>query len=290
MKKTMLSLLATAALAGATFAAPAMAAGNDKMKPVMTRLKDGVYQFHMAHYSSLVVITDEGVVIVDPNHEFRAKALRAEIAKLTDKKVVKVIYSHAHFDHSRGGKIFKDEGAEFVTHENCTELLGRDLEKRVVQPDITYEKEHRIELGGKVIDLKYFGSNDGQCNSVIHMPEDKVLMAVDWHLQGFVNLSGRLNTHDYVGSLNTLRRVHKELDFDTVISGHMEKSSPAQLKEDWDFNEALFEAVWDGMQAGKSVEELKKTVKLPDFSHWAMYEQNLPAHVERMAYSIWHGH
>ena len=31
------------------------------------------------------------------------------------------------------------------------------------------------------------------------------------------------------------------------------------------------------------------TVKRPEFSHWRGYEKNLPFHVRRMAYSIWHG-
>lgn len=280
----------TAIVAATAFASTAIAAGDD-MKPVMTELKDGVYQFHMAHYSSLVVISDQGVLVVDPNSEFRAKAMRAEIAKLTDQPVVKVLYSHPHFDHARGGQIFKDEGAEFVTHEGCKELLSRDLENRVVQADVTYSGNvHRIELGNKTVEMRYYGANDGQCNSAIYMPDDKVLMAVDWHLQGVVNLPSRLNTHDYVGSLNTLRRVTAELDFDTVVSGHMPKSSPELLAEDLAFNEALFKAVFEGLAAGKSVEDLKQTVKLPAFSHWAMYDQNLPAHVERMAYSIWHGH
>jgi hypothetical protein len=70
----------------------------------------------------------------------------------------------------------------------------------------------------------------------------------------------------------------------------MAQSSPEQLAEDLAFNEALFKAVSEGLAAGKTVEELKETVELPEFSHWVMYEQNLPAHVERMAYSIWHGH
>ncbi len=276
--------------AGLLMAGGAFAAGNDAPKPEMTEVKPGVYHFHMAHYSSLAVITDEGVLVVDPNQEFRAAALRAEIAKLTDKPVVKVLYTHSHFDHSRGGQIFKDEGAEFITHAGCEELLARDLEMRVVQPDVLYHGDlHRIELGGKVIEMRYFGPNDGQCNSAIYMPEEKLLMAVDWHLQGMMNLPGRLNTHDYIGSLNTLRRVTAELEIDAVISGHMARSSPERLAEDLAFNEALFKAVWEGMQAGKSVEELKQTVKLPEFSHWFMYEENLPAHVERMAYSIWHG-
>lgn len=279
----------------ATFAAmtsitcSAYAEGHE-MKPQMTELKDGIYQFFMAHYSSLVVITDEGVLVVDPNHEFRSAAMRAEIAKLTDQPVVKVVYSHDHFDHSRGGQIFKDEGAEFIAHEGCVELMSRDLENRVVLPDVTYSDEHRIELGGKIIDLKYYGSSDGQCQSVIYMPEDKVLMGVDWHLPRFLVSSARLNTHDYVGALNTLRQVSAELDYDTVISGHLPQSSPELLAEELAFVEALHAAVWEGLQNDKTVDELKETIKLPEFKDWLFYEEHLPAHVERMAYAIWHGH
>ncbi|WP_299669402.1 MBL fold metallo-hydrolase [uncultured Ruegeria sp.] len=279
----------TAIAAVTTIAGTALADG-DEMKPVMTELKDGVYQFFMAHYSSLVVITDEGVLVVDPNHEFRSAAMRAEIAKLTDQPVVKVIYSHDHFDHSRGGQIFKAEGAEFIAHEGCIELMSRDLEKRVVMPDVTYSDEHRIELGDKVIELKYFGSSDCQCQSVIYMPEDKVLMGVDWHLPRFLVSNARLNTPDYVGALNTLRRVSAELDYDTVISGHLPKSSPELLTEELAFVEALYAAVWEGLQSGKSVDELKETIKLPEFTDWLFYEENLAAHVERMAFAIWHGH
>lgn len=278
------------AIAAATTITSSAIAADDDMKPVLTELKDGVYQFHMAHYSSLVVITDEGVLVVDPNHEFRAEAMRAEIAKLTDQPVVKVLYSHDHFDHSRGGQIFKAEGAEFISHEGCVELMSRDLEDRVVVPDVTYSDTHRIELGDKVVEMKHFGSSDGQCQSVIYMPEDKVLMGVDWHLPRFLVADGRLNTHDYIGGLNTLRRVSEELDYDTVISGHLPASSPELLAEELAFVEALYAAVWEGLQNGKTVEELKQTVKLPDYSHWMFYEENLPAHVERMAYAIWHGH
>lgn len=258
-------------------------------KPVMTKLKDGVYQYFQFFYTSLVVVTDDGVIVTDPSGDLRAQAMREEISKLTDKPVVKVIYSHDHFDHSRGGSIFKDEGAEFIAHENCTALLSRDLEKKVVQPDITYKDKLSVEVGGKAIDLNYYGTNDGTCMSVVHMPEDKVLYAVDWHLQGMVNEPYRLNTHDYVSILNTFEKVRAELDFDTVIGGHMAKSSPEQFEEDYRFNKALFDAVWAGMQEGKSVDELKETVKLPEFSHWLNYDRNLSAHVERMAYSIWHG-
>lgn len=258
-------------------------------QPVLTELKDGVYQYSQFFYNSLVVITDEGVIITDPSNEIRAKAMRKEIAKVTDQPVKTVIYSHDHFDHSRGGKIFKDEGAKFVAQEKCTELMSRDLEDKVIQPDDTYKDKMSITMGGKQVDLHYYGPNDGDCMSIIHMPKDKVLVAVDWHLPQYVNEPYRLNEHDSVSILNTFKRVDAELDFDTVISGHAPVSSPEAFKEDMQFYQALFNAVWEGMQQGKTTEQLKAEISLPEFSHWRGYKENLPAHIERMSYAIWHG-
>lgn len=137
MKKFIKSLLVSAALIASS---TAVAANFDPSKPVMTKITDGVYQYHQYFYTSLVVVTDEGVLVTDPSKAHRAADMRKAIRKLTDKPVVKVIYSHDHFDHTRGGQIFKDEGAEFIAQENCTELLSRDLEKKVVLPDETYRE------------------------------------------------------------------------------------------------------------------------------------------------------
>lgn len=257
--------------------------------PTMTKLKEGVYQYGQFFYNSLVVITDEGVMVTDPSGEPRATAMRAAIRKLTDQPVTKVIYSHDHFDHSRGGQIFKDEGAQFIAQEGCTELMNRDLEQKVVQPDVTYTDNLSVKLGGKQIDLHYYGPNDGSCMSVIHMPEDKLLYAVDWSMPGFLVASGRIIDQDYVSVLNTIKRVRKDLEFDTVINGHMPSSSPELFEQNYQFVQALFDGVWEGLQAGKTTEELKASIKLPAYGHWRGYE-NLPAHVERMSYSIWHGH
>lgn len=284
--KTSLQLTAAALLMGSGAVAQAK---FNPAEPVMTELKPGVYQYFQFFYNSLVVVTDDGVIVTDPSGEVRAKAMREAIRSITDQPVTKVIYSHDHFDHSRGGQIFKEEGAEFIAQEGCMELLSRDLEDRVVLPDTTWKDNLSIMQGGKQIDLSYYGPNDGTCNAVIHMPKDKVLLAVDWHLPRYVNESYRLPAHNYVGVLNTLKRVRAELNYDTVISGHAPNSSPELFEEDYRFNQALFDAVWKELQAGKKPEEFKYTVKLPEFSHWRGYEKNLPGHVERMAYSIWHG-
>lgn len=265
------------------------AADFDPRKPVMTKLADGVYQYFQGFYNSLIVVTDEGVVLTDPAGKERAALMRKQIRKITDQPIVKVIYSHDHYDHTRGGQIFKDEGAQFITNERCVDLLKRDPYNEVVQADITYDEELSVTTGGKTIELKYYGPNDGNCMSVIYMPKEKLLLGVDFHLPLYVNEPYRLVSHDYGGIYQTMKRIRKELDYKIVISGHWPVSSPELFEEDFRFVETLYNAVLEGMKQGKTTEELKNTVKLPEFSHWRGYEKNLPAHVERMAYTIWHG-
>ncbi len=165
--------LLTAVLVTLLATGMAQAQQPDPDKPVMTKVTEGVYHYFHHHYSSLVVVTDEGVIVTDPSGAARAAVMRKEIRKLTDLPVKKVIYSHDHFDHSRGGQIFKDEGAEFIAHEKCIELMSRDLEKQVVLPDVTYSDKMSVQLGGKTVNLHYYGPNDGDCMSVIHMPREK---------------------------------------------------------------------------------------------------------------------
>src|SRR5262245_62543002 len=67
--------------------------------PRVDKLADDVYVFRQSGYNSLVILTDEGVVTTDPSSQgnsARSATLKSEIARLTDKPVRWVIYSHDH--------------------------------------------------------------------------------------------------------------------------------------------------------------------------------------------------
>lgn len=258
--------------------------------PQMTEILDQVYYYFDNFYISMVVVTEEGAAITDPGGPERAARLELAIRKLTDKPVTRVIYSHDHYDHARGGKIFKDAGATFISHEKCMGLLQNDPLGQVIPPDITYDgQEYSIELGGKTIELRHFGPSDGRCMSIFYMPEQKIIQAVDVHLNGMLVTLDHLYSHEYVGVLNTLRRIRDELDYEHVVNGHLPNSSPEWLDRDLEFVETLYKEVLNGIKNGDSLDILKSGIKIPAIEDWQFYEQNLPAHVERMYYAINHG-
>ncbi|MGB0895479.1 MAG: hypothetical protein ACPGUD_13855, partial [Parashewanella sp.] len=70
MKKIL--LIISLILSGVTVSAQEF----DPSKPMMTKLTDGVYQYHQYFYSSLVVITEDGVLVTDPSKAHRAADMR----------------------------------------------------------------------------------------------------------------------------------------------------------------------------------------------------------------------
>ena len=99
------------------------------------KIADNLYTFHFGGHRNIFLVTDDGVIATDPLTVSAAKYLRQEIAKITDQPVKYVAYSHSHWDHTVGGQVFKDEGAQFVAQEQCLSNMRETPHPDVVEPD-----------------------------------------------------------------------------------------------------------------------------------------------------------
>jgi len=142
-------------------------------------LGDGLYAFRYGPYRNIFLVSDEGVIVTDPINVKAAAVLRSEISKITDKPVKYVAYSHSHWDHVSGGQLFKDEGAQFVAQEKCAANLMEIPNAQVVAPDITFSENYTISLGGKSLDLYYFGPSHDNCLVVMVARPANIMFIVD---------------------------------------------------------------------------------------------------------------
>ena len=85
-----------------------------------------------------------------------------EIRKITDKPVKYVVYSHNHHNRISDGMVFKDQGETFIAHKNVLKELGDHPRPATPLPDIIFEDEYTVQLGGRTLELKYFGPNHGE--------------------------------------------------------------------------------------------------------------------------------
>jgi len=134
--------------------------------PDVETIGDGVFLYRSGDQRSLFMVTDDGVIVTDPINAKVAKAYREAIATMTDQPVKYVVYSHYHWDRVAGARIFKDEGAEIIAQERCGERFKVNPNDAVAMPDISFSDRYEVSLGGKSLDLYYFGPSHGDCLTV----------------------------------------------------------------------------------------------------------------------------
>ncbi|MCU7852752.1 MAG: MBL fold metallo-hydrolase [Candidatus Thiodiazotropha sp. (ex Monitilora ramsayi)] len=250
------------------------------------QVSDGVYVFRWWVYRNIFIVTDDGVIVTDPMNAKASKLLRDEIKKITDKPVKYVVYSHNHHDHISGGKIFKEEGATFIAHENVRKELGDHPHPLTPLPDVTFSRNYTVKLGGRSLELSYFGPNHGDSLVVMRLPKEKILFVVDIVTPRRVAFRTMPDfwPDEWIRSLKEI----EQLDYDYVISAHGPHTEPAIdpasiVTEQREYLEDLMAAVKKEMDAGThSPDKLRKIIKLPKYENWRSYDQWLAMNVERI--------
>ena len=249
-------------------------------------LGNGLYVFRWWIYRNIFLVTDEGVIATDPMNPKAAKLLQAEIRKVTDKPVKYVVYSHNHHDHISGGIIFKEEGAKFVGHENVRNQLGDHPSPVTPLPDITFKDRHTVTLGGRSLELEYYGPNHGDSLVVMRLPDENALFIVD--IVTPRRIAFRMMPDFYPDEwVRTLKEI-EATDFDYVISAHGPQTEPAiepasVVAEQRQYLEDLMATVKREMDAGThGPDALREKVKLPKYENWRAYDDWLPMNVERI--------
>ena len=100
----------------------------------MKEVASGIYLFRTAPYgdvgldgNSIAIISHDGVLVFDANGTpSAARAVLAEIRKLTRQPVRYLVYSHWHWDHWYGAQVYADSfpGLVIVAHEQARELMA----------------------------------------------------------------------------------------------------------------------------------------------------------------------
>ncbi len=244
-----------------------------------TEIADGLYAFRYTGTRSIFLVTDDGVIATDPVSVEHARRFRAAIAEVTDQPVKYVVYSHEHWDHAIGGQVFKDEGATFISHENCAKHFADLPHPDIVMPDVTFADDYTLELGGRSLELLYFGPNHGDCMVVMRPDPGDYIFIVDLVTPGGAPLGFMpdYSPHHYVRTLKEI----EELDYKAIIGGHGALvAHPSAVTERRMYLEALMAAVRSARETGQS--NIRETVRLPQYEYLRGYEDRIEDNVRRM--------
>ncbi len=249
------------------------------------RIGPGVYTFSHEGARNIFLVTAAGVIATDPISKEAAALLLTEIRAITDQPIRYVVYSHQHWDHVKGGQILKDAGATFISHHRCMKHFHRHVNPDVVQPDVTFEgASYDLTLGGRTLQLRYFGRNHGDCLIVMRIPEEKAVFIVDLVTPGGVSGgSGWMNDYYPKDYIRSLQAIEEQLDFEHMIGGHGAPIAPkSAVTERRLYLEALMAAVKAELDKGTPRGEILENIDLPEFRHLRNYDTHMKLNAERM--------
>lgn len=236
----------------------------------VTEIGPGYYTFRYTGTRNVFLITSAGVIVTDPIEPEAARILREEIRKLTPLPVKYVVYSHQHWDHVRGGKIFAEEGATFISHRNCLAHFDDLPEPDIVRPTQTFVGERfDLTLGERTLQLRWLGINHGDCLIVMTPDHVEVPFIVDLGTAGGMPLPfiADYSLHNWIRSLHEL----ESWSFATYVGGHgIPIAEKNRLTERREYLEALLEETRLALEAGVPADEIPALVagKLRDrFAH-----------------------
>ena len=272
--------------------------------PTMTELADGVYQYFGYFSSTLVVISDDEVLITDPAIGFRGQSVKEEIAKLTDTPVTTIVLTHEHYDHIGGTDVFED--AKVICHRNCLPVFELFKQGEVPGygpiPDVdeTFDDFKEIRIGDKVVELHYLGPGDGDATTVIYMPEERIVVTADLYEPRALTHKMWVDDKNFAGVRHILNTI-SGWELEHVVNAHSPGTDPVDILENVEYFNDLYDAVRVAVddaiaQAGGArfgayglFDTLPQTLTLDKYKDWGNYDTSFPKHVERMLLAIYHG-
>jgi alkyl sulfatase BDS1-like metallo-beta-lactamase superfamily hydrolase len=244
-----------------------------------------------------LVITDEGVVVVDTAIHQLGETVRNAIRKITDAPIHSVIYTHGHYDHAFGVWALLKDAEErgdpkprIIAHENVARRFNRYQElqgqqefinriqfsvpegtsavpKEYYYPDVTYHDRFSFKLGDLTFELR-FGMGETDDATWVWIPEKKVVFSGDFIIWSFPNIGNPFKVQRYeiewAEALEQMASLHPEV----LVPGHGSVIRGEKVQKVC-LNTAralryLHEEVVKRLNRGAWIEQILEEVQLPE--------------------------
>src|SRR5437867_4495112 len=281
--KILAALVAIACLSLSVAAYQQAGRGQAQARVVdVDKLRDNLYVLRGGGGNTAIFIAANGVVVVDTKNPGWGQPILEKIKTLTDKPVTTIINTHTHGDHVSGNVEFPAT-VEVIVHENTKanmmEMRGATGIPQQGPPTTNIFKEHNgiglpkrtfkdkmsIGTGNDRIDLFYFGRGHTNGDAWVLFPALRVVHAGDIFAGKNLPLLDANNGGSGVQIGDSLAKAANSLkNVETIITGHsMTTMTMADLREYAEFNKEFLAVVREAKKAGKSVDDVAKTWKMP---------------------------
>jgi cyclase len=245
------------------------------------KLKDNLYVLKGGGGNTAVFITANGVVVVDAKNPGWGQPILDKIKTLTDKPITTLINTHTHGDHVSGNVEFPAT-VDIIVQENTKTNMAKMIPNSTAAnqtvpaktifdenngrgvPKRTFKDKMTLFKGADEVDLYYFGRGHTNGDAWVAFPALRVVHAADIFSGKNVPLLDANNGGSAMEIANTLEKgLNGIKNVDMYITGHSTQMTPAELREYVSFNRDFLSDAQAAMKAGKTVDEMATTWKVP---------------------------
>lgn len=226
------------------------------------KIGDDLYVIHNDYVpgNTTMLVTNEGVVLVDDKFPVDVDNIVGEVKKVTSQPIKYVVNTHYHMDHSGGNAKLQSMGAQIVASRQ-----SRRYQVDGNQPglaNVVFDNRSDIWLGGKHVELFYFGRSHTGGDIVAYFPAQRVLSAGDMFTYGdatpeLVDYAGGGSAKDWTQTIDGALR----LNFDQVVPGHGVVTTKAEMQKFRESTITLRNRVHEMMVAKKSRADIEAMLR-----------------------------
>jgi len=235
----------------------------------LEKIVDNIYQVKGGSGANCgVIIGEKEIMVIDAKmSEESAKQMLAAIGKISSVPIRVLVFTHSDGDHVNGITGFPADIKILAREEAKKDMeeAFKDERQRAYLPRIQAfaSKSLECDLGGRTVQLLYFGPAHTNGDVVVYCPKEKVAFLGDLFFAGRDPLVHRHKKGSSFGLVSVLKNV-LQLDAEIFLSGHADKANRADV-------EALIKSIEEKqakikamITEGKSLDEIKKFYNVED--------------------------
>jgi len=265
------------------------AAAEQPRAEALRAIIPGHYMFTSGNLNSGVIVTSDGVVVLDAVESERvSRAEREAIAKTIGHPVRFLVSSTHHDNYSKGNLAFADVWK--IGHQNYrTDLLAllerqkaSPEEQKARLPNQTFSDRITLHLGGKDIQILYLGRAHTRGDSIIYVPQDRIAYLSElFFAEQFMVINDGYGL-DWLKALEAVESLGAEI----FVPGHGPvPADPRETRQSLNRFRQMLADVRDAVQEedarGATEEQAIATVQLPQYEKIARYSEQRPTAVRR---------
>jgi cyclase len=147
---------------------------------------------------------------------------------------------------------------------------------RMITPHMEYRQKMTLNLGERTFELLYLKGVHSEADTAVWLPKERVLFSASGIV---VNQFNILRPFVTIPDILAASKMMKALNPEHVIPGHGIPGTVQIFDDKEKYYALLLERVGKMVKEGKSLDQIKKEVRMPEYDHWATKER-FPTNVE----------